>query len=77
MSNPVVGNIIQSFDFVGNVDNYMIGKVVNIECDIIRCETLRHVIDGIDVSVTQLEFLTPMQGSCILDDKFERVIVLG
>lgn len=77
MSNPIVGNIIKSFDFPGNVDNYMIGKVIAIYDDVLHCECISQVIEG-EVSVFNPPvYNTPMQGSCILDDKFERVVVLG
>jgi len=77
MSNPVVGNIIQSFDFVCNVDNYMIGKVIAIYDDVLHCECISQVIEGVVSEIYSPVFNTPMQGSCLLDDIFERVVVLG
>lgn len=77
MSNPIVGNIIKSFDFPGNVDNYMIGKVIAIYDDVLHCECISQVIEGVISEINSPVYNTPMQGSCILDDKFERVVVLG
>jgi hypothetical protein len=40
------GSIIKSYDFPGNTDCYMIGKVVNTDDDFIYCTTIKEVFDG-------------------------------
>lgn len=75
-----VGSIIKSFDFPGNTECYMIGEVVGFECDdeVIVAKAIKAVFKGKTKSIDQVDvFRTPKQGLGMLDDIFERVVLVG
>ncbi len=71
-----IGTIVKSYDFPGITDCYIIGRVVNIEEDMLSCEVIKQVSCGKE-KVGHKTFRTPMQGAMMMDDKFERVVVIG
>ena len=74
-----IGNIIKSYDFPGNTDCYMIGRVTDIISDFILCDTVKVVFDSKEISVQEKnkQFRTVKQGLSFGDSHFERVVVLG
>lgn len=73
---PEVGAIIKSFDFVGHADSYMIGRVTKVQGTYIECEMIKQVFAGSEVKDSTM-FRTQAQGTGFMDDKFERVVILG
>ncbi len=73
---PEVGAIIKSFDFVGHDDSYMIGRVTKVQGTYIECEMIKQVYAGSEVKDATM-FRTQAQGTGFMDDKFERVVILG
>ncbi len=79
MSKVQVGSIIKSFDFPGNLNCYMVGKVTDVDGDFISCDTIKQVFSGIAEEITEFNktFRTVAQGAGMFDDKFERVVVIA
>lgn len=79
MSTVQVGSIIKSFDFPGNLNCYMVGKVTNVDGDFISCDTIKQVFDGKQEEITEFNniFRTLAQGTGAFDDKFNRVVVIA
>lgn len=73
---PEVGAIVKPFDFVGHDDSYMIGRVTKIQGTYIECEMIKQVYAGKEVKDATV-FRTQAQGTGFMDDKFERVVILG
>lgn len=75
-----VGSIIKAFDFPGNLNCYFVGRVQKIAGGIITAEIIKQVFDGKDVT-DRYEvgdtFSTPKQGMSFMDEKFERVVLVG
>jgi hypothetical protein len=70
------GTIIKAYDFPGNTNCYMIGKVVNTDHDFIYCTMIKEVFDGQMAIDPDDSFRTPKQGLSFGDDSFQRVVVL-
>jgi hypothetical protein len=79
MSTVQIGSIIKSYDFPGNVECYMVGKVTGVDGDFITCLTLEQVFDRVSEEITEFNktFRTVAQGAGMFDDKFNRVVVLA
>lgn len=73
---PEVGAIIKSFDFVGHDGSYMIGRVTKIQGTHIQCDMIKQVYAGKEIK-DATSFGTTAQGTGFMDDKFERVVILG
>jgi hypothetical protein len=76
----LVNDVVKSYDFPGILDYYMVGIVTAVEDDMLVCKTIKIVQEGKAVDYgcrTPSEFRTPMQGSMMMDDRFERVVVVG
>lgn len=71
-----IGDTIKSFDFIGNDSYYMVGEVKEIQGEMLICRTIAQVEDNKECENFSQEFRTPMQGSMMMDDQFDRVIVL-
>lgn len=71
-----IGSIIKSFDFIGRDSHYMVGEVKEIQGEVLICRTIAQVQDHKERENFSPEFITPMQGTMMMDDQFERVIVL-
>lgn len=74
--NIEIGSIIKSFDFIGRDSHYMVGEVKEIQREVLICRTIAQVQDHKERMEFSPEFRTLMQGSMMMDDQFERVIVL-
>jgi hypothetical protein len=74
-----VGTIIKSFDFPGNLNCYMVGEVTAVDGDFITCKTIRQVFQGKAEEISEFNevFRTVKQGASFMDDKFERVVIVG
>lgn len=74
------GNIIKAFDFPGRTDCFFLGKILKIKDMMIEAKLLMVVSEGRDISDKYADtevFRTPMMGCSFMDDKFERIVVLG
>ena len=77
---PQIGNIIKALDFPGNPNCYMIGEVVDVLDDLIRCKTLEIIFDSELQTIRphRREFVTPMEGSSFMDHEFPgRIFILA
>ena len=74
---PQIGDIIKAYDFPGNETCYMIGRVVNVDTDMIYCATVKEVFDGQRAMAPDDSFQCPRQGLAFGDDAFQRVVILG
>lgn len=74
-----VGDIVKSYDFPGNTECYMIGKVVGIHGnDAFRAEFIKRVWLGkTDTKFKTDYFTAPLQGNSFGDEMFERIVVVG
>ena len=74
-----IGTLIKSFDFPGNLNCYMIGMITEIDGDFISCDTIKQVFDGkaLELDDFNKTFRTVKQGCSFMDNKFQRVVVLG
>lgn len=71
-------DIIISYSFHGNTSHYFIGRVVNVEEEMITCETLKRVADGESLPIKSPTFQAPVNGAHFMDNgKFTRIIKLG
>lgn len=71
-----IGTIIKSFDFFGHDSYYTVGEVKEIQGDILICRTIKQVQDHKEREIFSPEFRTPVQGSMMMDEQFDRIIVL-
>ena len=74
---PNIGDIIKAYDFPGNEVCYMIGRVVNIDTDMIYCAMVKEVFDGQRAMDPDDSFQCPRQGLALGDETFQRVVILG
>lgn len=74
-----IGDIVKSYDFPGNTDCYMVGQVVGIHGDeTFRAKFLKRVWLGETDKKFKTDYFTaPMQGNAFMDEKFQRVVVIG
>ncbi len=74
-----IGNIIKSFDFPGNLNCYMVGTVTKVEGDFISCNTIKQVFDGKALQLEEFNktFRVVKQGCNFMDEKFQRVVLVG
>ena len=74
-----VGDIVKSLDFPGNPDHYMVGEVFAVINDILFCNTLRVVRDGLssyEALCMNREFRAPVDGAHFMDQSFPGRITL-
>ncbi len=79
-NQAIVGDIIKSFDFAGHTEHYMIGEVVEInDSQMLICRSIKQVVSGMAVEAEKMPatFRTPQMGQCMMDSKWERVIIVG
>lgn len=74
-----IGDIVKSYDFPGNTECYMIGKVVGIHGDgSFRAEFIKRVWLGQHDKKFKTDYFTaPVQGNAFMDEKFQRIVVIG
>jgi hypothetical protein len=80
MNEVKVGDIVKSFDFPGNEECFMVGKVVSVSKQFsdFRAEFIKRVWMGeLDKSFKTDFFTAPVQGSYYMDDKFQRIVVVA
>lgn len=71
-----IGSVIKSFDFIGRDSYYMVGEVKEIRGDILICRTISQVQDHKERKNFSPEFSTLMLGSVMMDEQFDRIVVL-
>ena len=74
--NIEIGTIIKSFDFHMNEDCYYIGRVVMIDDNCLYCDTISRTFDGVVVGFNKQTFMTPKQGEMMMDEVFQRIVIL-
>jgi hypothetical protein len=72
-----INDIIKAYDFPGNTDYYMVGKVVTTDQDFIYCTMVKQVSGGKVVSKSADSFQTPKQGLAFGDSSFQRIQVIA
>ena len=74
-----IGDLVKSYDFPGNTECYMIGKVVGIRFDgSFRAQFIKRVWLGQEDKKFKTDYFTaPVQGNAFMDDVFERIVVIG
>jgi hypothetical protein len=72
-----VGDIIKSFDFPGRSDCYIIGTVVEVKNTVITSRVIKAVSGGKLYQFLDSEFTTLVQGAGLMDDTFDRVVIVG
>jgi len=72
-----VGDLIRSLDFAGIDDHYMIGIVVEVEGDFIKCQATSRVWSGI-AQAPEDKFFTTVQNGChFMDNRYPgRITIL-
>lgn len=74
------GDIVKSFDFPGNTECYMVGKVESVSNQFgdFRAKFIKRVwLGNVDRKFKTDYFTAPLQGNSFGDDKFQRVVVIG
>lgn len=71
------GMTIKSFDFPGNASYFMIGRITKIDGDYLYCETISHVQAGVEQAVNRPTFRTVKQGAMMMDESFDRIVVVS
>lgn len=73
-----VGDVIRSLDFAGSFDCYMIGLVVDVDGDLIKCRMISRVWEGVaEKCAPDEKFTTVQEGSHMFDKKYPgRITVL-
>jgi hypothetical protein len=74
---PKYGDIIKAYDFPGNLECYMVGKVVNTDDDYIYCTMIKEVFGGQIAADPDHSFRTVKQGSSFGDESFQRIVVIA
>jgi hypothetical protein len=74
---PKYGDIIKAYDFPGNLDCYMVGRVVNTDDDYIYCTMIKEVFGGQMAADPDDSFRTPKQGFSFGDISFQRIVVIA
>lgn len=77
MATVQVGDIIKSFDFPGRSDCYIIGTVIEVKNTVITSRVIKAVSEGKMYLFPDCEFSTLVQGAGLMDDTFERVVIVG
>ena len=80
MSKLKVGDIVKSYDFVGNDTCYMIGKVVGVQFDgQFRAKFIKRVWCGAEDRKFKTDYFTaPIQGEHFCDQEdWPRVVVIA
>jgi hypothetical protein len=80
MTQPKIGDIVKSYDFVGVDSCYMVGKVVGVFQDgTFRAEFIKRVFqDQEDRKFKTNYFTAPLQGEHFMDrPEFPRVVVVA
>jgi hypothetical protein len=74
-----VGDIVKSYDFPGNTECYMVGKVVGIHGDdSFRAQFVKRVwLNETDRKFKTDYFTAPLPGNYFGDDRFKRVVVVA
>lgn len=78
-----VGDIVKSYDFVGNTECYFVGEVVALLDYGFRAKTIKQVVCGKTKDIVRFEndfFQAPFNGNSFMDDmfpEFNRVEVIG
>lgn len=72
-----VGDVIKSYDFPGMTDCYLIGKVIDVTEHTITAKIIKAVSENKEYDIGSATFKTSVQGSGLLDDRFERIVVIG
>lgn len=71
-----VGTKIKSYDFYKMNDSYMFGEIVALEGDIYQVTLERRVIEKAVKKIESEFFYTPVQGAMIMDDLWDRIVVV-
>lgn len=72
------GTIIKAYDFHGNTNHYMVGRVIKVQDEIIMAETIKRVVDGQEAKNFSPTFSAPVNGAHFMDNgKFTRIHVIG
>ena len=74
---PRCGDIIKAYDFPGNTECYMVGRVVNTDRDYIYCTMIKEVFGGEIRTDHDDSFRTPKQGFSFGDESFQRIVVIA
>ena len=74
---PKYGDIIKAYDFPGNMECYMVGKVVNTDDDYIYCTMIKQVFGDQTVADPDHSFRTVKQGFSFGDESFQRIVVIA
>jgi hypothetical protein len=74
---PKCGDIIKAYDFPGNLDCYMVGRVVNTDDEFVYCVTVKEVFSGQMAMDPDDSFRAPKQGLAFGDDSFQRIVVVA
>lgn len=81
MNQPKIGDIVKSYDFVGNDSCYMVGRVVGVfeSNGTFRAEFIKRVFqDQEDRKFKTNYFTAPLQGEHFMDrPEFPRVVVVA
>ena len=75
-----VGDVVKSYDFPGNTDCYMVGKVVSVSKQFgdFRATFIKRVWEGREDNKFKTDYFTaPLPGNMFMDETFERVVVLA
>lgn len=78
-----VGDIVKSFDFVGNSECYFVGEVIALLDYGFRAKTIKQVVQGKvkDIELGRNDYFTaPFLGNSFMDEfagDFKRVEVIG
>lgn len=72
-----VGDLIRSLDFPGIDDHYMIGVVIEVEGDFIKCQAISRVWNGVSQAPEDKFFTTVQNGCHFMDNRFPgRITIL-
>ena len=76
MNAVKIGDVIKALDFPGRADCYMVGKVIEVSDEMIRCAGISRVWAG--VAEAGQDFQTVAQGEHFMDEAFPgRVTVIA
>lgn len=82
-STPAVGDIVKSYDFVGNTECYFVGEVIALLDYGFKAKTIKHVFSGKAKNIVAGRndyFTAPFVGNSFMDEfagDFQRVQVVG
>lgn len=72
-----VGDIIKSYDFHFNTKSYVVGVVTSLDSYFVQFDCIKQVWENEMVEINEVKMQTALPGMMMLDEKFERVVVLG